>query len=205
MGTYVPPEWPAGVHPPGSEDFESTAVGWLLDVVPPDYRLHGVLRRYPIALATMARYHAKACVEGARQGYRTARTELGSALPPHAVDTVLAAYRKEGARLAAIASAVDLVERALRGEVFTPEMGFAESGFTGPEANEQRAPARDGATAARTRETGLAGTRGTAGAREAAGMGGAAGARGAAAGQETETAEGHGTARRQAGRPRENS
>ena len=30
MGTYVPPEWPAGVHPPGSEDFESTAVGWLL-------------------------------------------------------------------------------------------------------------------------------------------------------------------------------
>jgi hypothetical protein len=162
MGTYVPPEWPAGVHPPGSEDFESTAVGWLLDVVPPDYRLHGVLRRYPIALATMARYHAKACVEGARQGYRTARTELGSALPPHAVDTVLAAYRKEGARLAAIASAVDLVERALRGEVFTPEMGFAESGFAGPEASEQRAPARDGATAARTRGTETAEDRGTA-------------------------------------------
>ena len=52
MGTYTPPGWPAGVHPPGSEDFESTAVGWLLDVVPPDYRLHGVLRRYPVALAT---------------------------------------------------------------------------------------------------------------------------------------------------------
>jgi hypothetical protein len=110
------------VHPPGSEDFESTAIGWLLDVVPPDYRLHGVLRRYPVALATMARYHAKACVEGARQGYRTARTELAGALPPHAIDTVLAAYRKEGARLAATAEAVDLVERALRGEVFTPKM-----------------------------------------------------------------------------------
>jgi len=192
MGTYVPPEWPAGVHPPGSEDFESTAVGWLLDVVPPDYRLHGVLRRYPIALATMARYHAKACVEGARQGYRTARTELGSALPPHAVDTVLAAYRKEGARLAAIASAVDLVERALRGEVFTPEMGFAESGFAAPEASERRAPSRDGAAAARARETEPAGARGT------------AGVRGAAAGEETETAEGHGAARRQAGRPRKN-
>jgi hypothetical protein len=110
------------VDPPGSEDFESTAVGWLLDVVPPDYRLHGVLRRYPIALATMARYHSKACVEGAREGYRTARTELASVLPPHAVDTVLAAYRKEGARLAETARAVDLVERALRGEVFTPKM-----------------------------------------------------------------------------------
>jgi len=123
------------VHPPGSEDFESTAVGWLLDVVPPDYRLHGVLRRYPVALATLARYHSKACVEGARQGYRTARTELAGALPPHAIDTVLAAYRKEGARLAATAEAVELVERALRGEVFTPKMSLpsAESRIGEPE------------------------------------------------------------------------
>jgi hypothetical protein len=150
MGAYIPPGWPAGVHPPGSEDFESTAVGWLLDVVPPDYRLHGVLRRYPVALATLARYHSKACVEGARQGYRTARTELAGALPPHAIDTVLAAYRKEGARLAATAEAVDLVERALRGEVFTPKMSLpsaesrigepegAGSRGTMPEAAEQR-------------------------------------------------------------------
>jgi hypothetical protein len=81
-----------------------------------------VLRRYPVALATLARYHTKACVEGARQGYRTARTELAGALPPHAIDTVLAAYRKEGARLAATARAVGLVERALRGETFTQKM-----------------------------------------------------------------------------------
>ena len=143
------------MHPPGSEEFESTAVGWLLDVVPPDYRLHGVLRRYPVALAALARYHSKACVEGARQGYRTARTELAGALPPHAIDTVLAAYRKEGARLAATAQAVDLVERALRGEVFTPKMSLpptaperqsaepegteperTEAGGTGPERTE---------------------------------------------------------------------
>jgi hypothetical protein len=132
MATYTPPGWPAGVHPPGSDDFESTAVGWLLDVVPPDYRLHGVLRRYPVALATMARYHSRACVEGARQGYRTARTELAGTLPPHAVDTVLAAYRQEGARLAATARAVGLVERALRGEVFTPKM--SPSTTAGPQA-----------------------------------------------------------------------
>jgi hypothetical protein len=128
------------VHPPGSEEFESTAVGWLLDVVPPDYRLHGVLRRYPVALAALARYHSKACVEGARQGYRTARTELAGALPPHAIDTVLAAYRKEGARLAATAQAVDLVERALRGEVFTPQMSLPptapEPQSAGPERPE---------------------------------------------------------------------
>src|SRR5512142_3175004 len=141
MGTYVPPEWPAGVHPPGSEEFESTAVGWLLDVVPPDYRLHGVLRLYPIALATMARYHSKACVEGAREGYRTARTELAGVLPPHAVDTVLAAYRKEGARLAETARAVDLVERALRGEVFTPKMS-PQPKDAGPIGTEPKATQR---------------------------------------------------------------
>ena len=139
MGAYIPPGWPAGVHPPGSEDFESTAVGWLLDVVPADYRLHGVLRRYPVALATLARYHSKACVEGARQGYRTARTELAGVLPPHAIDTVLAAYRKEGARLAATAEAVDLVERALRGEVFTPKMSLP------PAAPERQSAESEGA------------------------------------------------------------
>ena len=100
-----------------------TAVAWLLDVVPPDYRLHGVLRRHPEALAAMARHHTAACVEGARQGYRTARTELAEVLPPHAVDAVLAAYRAEGRRLAAIAQAVVLVERAMRGEAFVPSLG----------------------------------------------------------------------------------
>ena len=144
MGAYIPPGWPAGVHPPGSEDFESTAVGWLLDVVPPDYRLHGVLRRYPVALAALARYHSKACVEGARQGYRTARTELAGVLPPHAIDTVLAAYRKEGARLAATAEAVDLVERALRGEEFTPRMSLPSA------APERQSPEPEGTEPART-------------------------------------------------------
>jgi hypothetical protein len=122
MSAYAPPGWPAGVHPPGSEDFERTAQAWLLDAVPPDYRLHGVLRRYPLALAAMAVHHTRACVAGARDGYRTARTELGDALPPHALDAVLAAYRAEGRRLVTAARAADLVARALRGEVFTPQL-----------------------------------------------------------------------------------
>ncbi len=122
MAAYMPPGWPAGVHPPGSAEFEATAIAWLLDVVPPDYRLHGVLRRHPVALAAMARHHTAACVEGARQGYRSARTELGEALPPHAVDAVLDAYRTEGRRLAAAARAAELIERALRGETFTEKL-----------------------------------------------------------------------------------
>ena len=82
MAAYLPPGWPAGVHPPDSEGFEQTAVTWLLDVVPPDYRLHGVLLRHPLALAALAGHHVAACVAGARQGYRTARAELGRDLPP---------------------------------------------------------------------------------------------------------------------------
>ena len=126
MTAYVPPGWPAGVHPPGTEDFERTAQAWLLDTVPADYRLHGVLRRYPLALAAMAIHHTRACVVGAREGYRTARTELGNALPPHALDAVLAAYRAEGRRLVATAQAAGLVARALRGEVFTPQLQDAQ-------------------------------------------------------------------------------
>ena len=149
MTANIPPGSPAGVHPPGSEEFESTAVGWLLDVVPPDYRLHGVLRRYPIALAVMAKHHSRACVEGAREGYRTARTELAGVLPPHAIDTILAAYRKEGARLAETARAVDLVERALRGEVFTPKMSLPPTAAgpedTGPAGAEPKATGRKAA------------------------------------------------------------
>jgi hypothetical protein len=122
MAAYLPPGWPTGVHPPGSEGFERTAVAWLLDVVPADYRLYGVLRRHPIALAAMATYHVRACVEGARHGYRSARTELAGSLPPHALDAVLSAYREEGRRLVATKDAVDLISRALHGEVFTPRM-----------------------------------------------------------------------------------
>jgi hypothetical protein len=121
----VPAGWPAGVHPPGSADFERTAVSWLLDVVPPDYRLHGVLVRHPVALAALARHHVAACVAGARDGYRSARAELGKELPPSGLAAVLAVYQAEGRRLVTTARAVDLVGRALRGEKFVPQLAGA--------------------------------------------------------------------------------
>ena len=138
MAGYLPPGWPTGVHPPSSEGFERTAVAWLLDVVPPDYRLHGVLQRHPVALATLARRHLAACVEGARQGYRTARTELGGVLPVSGVDAVLAAYRSEGHRLVTAARAADLVERALRGQEFTPQLHEAPGPPRQPGQHERR-------------------------------------------------------------------
>jgi hypothetical protein len=120
VSVYVPPGWPADVRPPGTEDFPESATAWLLDLMPPEYRQHEVLRRHPAVLASMARYYSAACVEGARRAYRSARAELATTVPPHAVDEVLSVLRTEGFRLAAAARAVGLVEQALRGEVFTP-------------------------------------------------------------------------------------
>jgi hypothetical protein len=124
---HVPAGWPDGVHPPGSPGFERTAVSWLLDVVPPDYRLHGVLVRHPVALAALARHHLAACVEGARAGYRGARAELGKDLPPNGLAAVLEVYQTEGRRLVSAARAVDLVSRALRGEAFVPQAAGSRS------------------------------------------------------------------------------
>ncbi|MGN6792146.1 MAG: hypothetical protein ACTHJW_07120 [Streptosporangiaceae bacterium] len=144
MTTFVPPGWPAGVQPPGSPEFEPSAVTWLLDVIPSDYQLHGVLRRHPIALASLARHHLTACVEGARNGYRTARSELGKDISPGAVEAVLTMYRSEGVRLATAAKAADLVERALHGEVFVPQMSGGARGA-------RRPPSRDRANESRLR------------------------------------------------------
>lgn len=113
----LPADWPASVHPPGSASFEETAAQWLFDHVPADYRLHGVLRRYPVALARLARRHVAAALEGAREGYRTARLDLRDHLPPHAVDQVMEAYLAEGRRMAGLLRSVELVDDALRAAV----------------------------------------------------------------------------------------
>ncbi|MCO6011153.1 hypothetical protein NE236_39985 [Actinoallomurus purpureus] len=122
MTAYVPPGWPSGVHPPGTERFEDTAVAWLFDLVPPEYRRYGVLRRYPIVLSRMARHHVAADLEAAREGFRTARAELSDVVPAHGLEAVLEIYRREGTRLAAIARAVELVDTGLRGGSFTPKL-----------------------------------------------------------------------------------
>ncbi|MFV2197167.1 hypothetical protein [Nocardiopsis sp. LOL_012] len=108
------PDWPAGVHPPGADSFEQTALVWLFDHVPADYRLHGVLRRHPVALSRLAHQYVSAALEAAREGYRTARVDLREHLPPHALDQVMNAYRDEGRRMAALLRSVEAVDAELR-------------------------------------------------------------------------------------------
>jgi hypothetical protein len=110
------------VRPPGAPDWERTAIGWLYDLCPPDYRAYDVLRRYPVVLARFAAGHVAAAREAAKQGLATARAELRDAVPPEAVDAAVAAYEREGHRLAAVARAVKLVEEALRGRHFVPRL-----------------------------------------------------------------------------------
>lgn len=120
----VTSDWPASVHPPGSDSFEQTALEWLFDHVPADYRLHGVLRRHPVALSRLARQYVSATLEAAREGYRTARVDLRDHLPPHALDQVMSAYLAEGQRTAGVLRAIEAVDGALRAAA--PERGDHE-------------------------------------------------------------------------------
>ncbi len=99
-------------------------MSWLLDVVPPDYRLHGVLAAsIRIALGGAGPPSPGRLRGGRPPGLAAApRAELGKDLPPSGLTAVLAAYQAEGRRLVATARAAELVSRALRGETFVPRL-----------------------------------------------------------------------------------
>ena len=118
----VPPGWPPEVLPPQAPDWERSAVAWLYDLCPPDYRAHEVLRRYPVLLARFAAGHVRSAVDAARDGIRTARAELRDVVPPEAVEAAIAAYEREGRRLVTTGRQIGLVDAALRGERHVPRL-----------------------------------------------------------------------------------
>jgi hypothetical protein len=112
----APPGWPEPVRPPDTPDWERSAVSWLFDQCPPDFRGYDVLRRYPVVLAHLAGSCVAGAVTATEQGLRTVRHDLQDAVPPETVDAAIVAYERERHRLQAAALAVDLVARALRGQ-----------------------------------------------------------------------------------------
>ena len=122
MDRRTPPGWPPAVLPPHAPDWELSAVAWLYDLCPPDYRAHEVLRRHPIVLARFAAGHVEAGVEAARHGIRTVRRDLLDLVGADVVDAAIAAYDREGRRLVQAGREVATVERALRGESFVPRL-----------------------------------------------------------------------------------
>lgn len=121
-GLVTPPGWPKAVRPPDAPAWERTAVAWLLDLCPPDYRVYEVLRRHPVVLARFASWHVAGAREAARRGLARLRTDLRDLAEPETVDAAVAAMEREAARLSGTAREVDLVEQALRGRRFVARL-----------------------------------------------------------------------------------
>ena len=118
----TPPGWPQEVLPPAAPDWERSAIAWLFDQYPPDYRVYDVLRRWPVVLARFAATNLDGAIHAAESGLQNARAELRERVPPEAVEAAVAAYEREAHRLRTARRAVDLVERALRGERWVPRL-----------------------------------------------------------------------------------
>lgn len=118
----APPGWPAQVRPPDAPGWERTAVNWLLDICPPEYRGYPVLRRHPVVLARFALLHVEACQAAVRRGLSEARAVLRDVAEPATVEAAVEAWHVEAARLIAERRAVGLLEEALRGRRFVARL-----------------------------------------------------------------------------------
>ncbi|MEU4234387.1 hypothetical protein AB0F17_59780 [Nonomuraea sp. NPDC026600] len=108
-----PTGWPAQVPAPDDDPGWAThAMAFLLDCIPPDYRVHEVVHD-PLVLVRMATGHVDHALTALRAGYRAASVDLKPFLSPHAIEQVLEVYRSEGSRLNALAAAIPVVGRAL--------------------------------------------------------------------------------------------
>lgn len=118
----VPPGWPPLVRPPGAPDWERSAVAWLLDLCPPEFRSYPVLRRHEVVLARFAVLHVEACQAAVRRGLSEARAELRDVTDEDTVEAAVQTWHTEAARLLAERRAVGLVEEALRGRRFVARL-----------------------------------------------------------------------------------
>jgi hypothetical protein len=110
------------VLPPQAPDWERSAVGWLFDLCPAEYRSHDVLRKHPVVLARFAAATWSPPSRRRATGIRTARAELRTVVPGEVVEAAIAAYEREGRRLVAVGRQVALVDAALRGERHVPRL-----------------------------------------------------------------------------------
>ncbi len=118
----LPPGWPQQVLGPGHPDLAASATAWLLDICPPEYRDHDVLRRNPLALAHLALEQVRGSGEATRRALGSARAALAEDLPPQTVEQVLDALEGELARLRTRYRQVVLVTDALRGQIYVPRL-----------------------------------------------------------------------------------
>ncbi|WP_295660963.1 hypothetical protein [uncultured Nocardioides sp.] len=118
----APPGWPAAVRPPDAPDWERTAVNWLFDICPPDYRQHAALRRHVVVLARFAVLHVEAQQAAVRRGLSQCRADLREVADLDVVEAAVTTFQAEEARLLAVRRGVGLVEEALRGRRFVARL-----------------------------------------------------------------------------------
>lgn len=118
----APPGWPRQVRPPDAPRWEDTAVSWLLDICPPEYRSYPVLRRHAVVLARFAVLHVEASQAAVRRGLSEARAVLRDVADARTVEAAVETWHAESARLAAERRAVGLVEEALHGRRFVARL-----------------------------------------------------------------------------------
>ena len=122
MTAYAPPGWPDDVRPPGAPEWEATAVAYLFDCCPADFRAYPVLRRHPLVLARFAAHFVAGQCRAAQEGLAEIRTSLQGRVGAPVVEAAADAWLEQEARLVRTRRAVGLVEDALRGQVFTPRL-----------------------------------------------------------------------------------
>jgi hypothetical protein len=110
-----PAGWPARVPPPtggpSADQWQRSAVRWLLDNCPPEYRGLALLQRQPEVLARLTAWHVQAQQAATRQGLARARAEF-SGLGAQVVDDTLLLLERELVRLQVLAREVAAIEHA---------------------------------------------------------------------------------------------
>lgn len=118
----APPGWPAEVRPPDAPDWEATAVKWLLDLCPPEYRRYQGLRRYVVVLARFAVIHVEADQAAVRRGLSGIRVDLRDVASDAVIEAAVQTFLIEDARLSSVRRAAGLVEEALRGRRYVARL-----------------------------------------------------------------------------------
>lgn len=118
----APPGWPEGVRPPGVIDWEASAVNWLLDISPPEYRGYPGLRRHPAILARFALLHTEGSQAAVDRGLSEARGFLRDVAGEAEIAAAIRVWECEQARLIGVRRAVGLLEEALRGRRYFQHM-----------------------------------------------------------------------------------
>jgi hypothetical protein len=119
---YAPPGWPSQVRPPGAPGWEATAIAYLLDCCPADFRAYRVLRNHPEVLAQFAVQFVNGQHQASQEGLAEVRISLSEYVEPDVVEAATQAWLEQGARLARTRRAVALLDEALRGRVFVRKL-----------------------------------------------------------------------------------